>query len=177
VFLSASQLVDLRRGVRVIVDTDSRPVPVPHLHTFELEDRVGRWGAPAFLQPDDRTWPLPPRSAGNPRGGRSGIEIFNMPDFLVNQTPRLDPPPGRILTLYEFASLTPADHDQSVLYPTGTADEQPALILSKGFETDPQWTRAYCGFEPWRLQRSSHLRLAEFILLQHMRVGLPDILP
>jgi hypothetical protein len=85
-------------------------------------------------------------------------------------SPPLRPPSARVLTLYEYASISRADHDRAYLYPA-TADEQPAIILAKSSIYASQYSRAYCGFEPWRLRLESHLKLAKFVLLHHLRVG------
>jgi len=37
---------------------------------------------------------------------------------------------------------------------------------------DPDYTRAFCGFEPYLLELSSHKDLARFVLVRHFRLGL-----
>jgi hypothetical protein len=134
-------------------------------------DDVGTWGAPAFLS-GDASWSQPPL-AFNPFQSRVNVEIYNMPTYCALQTPPLSPPVERILPLYLYVSPTAADPQRRVLYPQ-TADGQPAFILAKRNKLSTEYSRAYCGFEPWRLTFTSHLELAKFVLLRHMRLGLPD---
>ena len=171
VHLTETDLRTLGGGGRVTVETALSDVPEPHTHRYEIEDRIGLWGAPAFLYPEV-TWPQPPFSV-NPYRSRVNVEIYNMPTYLTQQTPVLSPPVERVLALYEFASATPTDGTRGILYPR-TADGQPAIILAKRSTADSDYSRAYCGFEPWRLSFASHRQLAAFILLRHMRLGLVD---
>jgi hypothetical protein len=102
------------------------------------------------------------------------IEIYNMPDFVGEFPMPIDPPPDRVRPIYLFASVTPADRPRQFQYPL-TADEQPALVMARRHATDPHYSRAYCGFEVWRLTRTSHLALARYVLLRQMRLGQPDL--
>ncbi len=171
VLLTPAQARTLASGGRVTVTTSSADIPSPHTHDFVLSDQRGRWGAPPVLVPD-ASWPSPPLAV-NPLGGRVNVEIYNMPSFLVLQTPPLSPPEARVVPLYYFTSPTAADPATGTLWPA-TADEQPAFLLARASTVSPYYSRAYCGFEPWRLSFASHLALAEFVLLRHMRLGLPD---
>jgi hypothetical protein len=169
--LTARQARTLASGGQITVTTASSALPSPHAHEVTLHDLYGRWGAPSVLTPDS-SWPLPPLTF-NPYKSRVSVEIYNMPSFLAQQTPNLSPPAARVLPLYLFTGPTPADPATGVLYPF-TADEQPALLLARAATVSPAYSRAYCGFEPWRLTLASHIALAEFILLHHMRLGLPE---
>jgi hypothetical protein len=174
VTLTQADLKALARGDRIEVTTTVSETPQTHSHTFSLVDQVGLWGGPAQLMPDTNQWPLPPITV-NPLGGRSKIEIYNMPNFMAIQQPPLDPPSDIWVPLYTFKSLTPQDLNVTppVLYP-GTADLQPSVILRRAQRFDPYYSRALCGFEPWRLQVASHVALADFIMLRHFRLGLVD---
>jgi hypothetical protein len=54
-----------------------------------------------------------------------------------------------------------------------TADVQPVVLVTKRAPEDPCYARAICGFEPWRLNFESHVRLAETILLHYFGLGAP----
>lgn len=125
------------------------------------------------LVPDPATWPQPNDPGSNPLLGRPFVEIYNMPAFLASQVPPLQPDPSLWLPLYTYESGVPADPAHGVVYPR-TADGQPAIIVRKNRPTDPYYSRALCGFEPNRLRFESHLALADDILLQQFKVGLPD---
>ena len=71
---------------------------------------------------------------------------------------------------YCFVSGVPEDAARGVTYPE-TADKQPLLILAKGSPLDPQFSRAFCGFEPYLLERASQKDLTAFILIRHFRLG------
>lgn len=171
VHLTADEARALWGGGVVPVSTDIQAVPEPHAHDFSLRDVRGRWGAPVRLYTDG-TWPLPPASI-NRFLGRVNVEIYNMPSYLAQQTPRLSPPAARVLPLFLFRSPTVEDARTGVLYPL-TADAQPAFMLARANLASPDYSRAYCGFEPWRLAFASHLALCEFVLLRHFNLGLPD---
>jgi len=173
VTLTPEELSDLARGQQVSVETSEATLPSPHTHVYDFIDRIGLWGAPAQLDPERGNWAQPADPILNPGGGRPAIEIYNMPAFFSSQPVRLNPDPLIWETLYTYRSATPADPTNGVLYPQ-TADGQPAIILRKASPFDTYYSRALCGFEIWRLQRASHLALADFILLRHFRLGLPD---
>ena len=168
VTLTQAQLQRLARGDRLTgIQTSEAALPQPHSHTFDLVDQVGLWGAPATLTPGGN-WSQP---AGQP--GRPSIEIYNMSSFLAQQQPRLNPDPAVWEALYSYVSPTPRDPANGVLYPA-TADGEPALIVRKTSAFERYYTRAMCGFELIRLREESHLALADFILLRHFRLGLPE---
>jgi len=170
--LDRATLLALRSGDILDVPTSTAEAPAPHMHTFRLRDPLGLWGAPPALTVDISTWPSPPVTI-NPLGGRVNVEIFNMPSYLARQTPPLAPSPSRVRVLYECTTPTPADPGRGILYGV-TADGQPAFLLAKAHDLALDFTRAYCGFEPWRLSARSHQALAEFVLLREFRTGLPD---
>jgi hypothetical protein len=172
VTLTPAQLRSLARGEHVTVTTSSNDTPEPHTHTFDLVDQVGLWGGPAVLEADQATWPLPPASI-NPARGRTNIEIYNMPQFMASQQPPLRPPVNRWVALYYFTSVTRENPDAGLVYPA-TADGQPSVILRRARDTDAYYSRALCGFELWRLRTASHIALADFILLRHFRLGIPE---
>jgi hypothetical protein len=171
-FVDAASLRRLARGESIADSTSVSQLPSPHRHRFTLVDQVGLWGAPALLDKDDGTWPLPPLSV-NPRGGRYNIEIYNMPSWMASRQPPLEPVPGISVALYNYISWLTEDPAIGRLYPA-TADNQPSVVLRKASPVDAYYSRAICGFEPWRLQPRSQLALADFILLRHFRLGLPD---
>ncbi len=111
--------------------------------------------------------------AVNIYGTRVNVEIYNMPSFMARQTPPLSPEAGISTALYFYASPTEENAETGILYPL-TADGQPGVILRKASTQDRDYSRAICGFELWKLRASSHLALADFVLLRHFRLGLPD---
>jgi hypothetical protein len=171
-FVSAAALRRLAGGESVVDSTDVNALPAPHRHYYTLVDQVGLWGAPATLERDMGLWPAPPLEV-NRLGGRYNVEIFNMTKFMDVQTPALRPEPGISVVLYTYISGVPENPDTGMLYPA-TADGQPSVLLRRAQSTSPAYSRAICGFEAWRLKASSHLALANFILLRHFRLGLPD---
>jgi hypothetical protein len=171
--LTQEQLRSLARGDIVAVQTTSNAVPSVHAHDFVLRDQVGLWGAPAILGRDDGLWPLPPPEV-NPERGRSDLEIYNMPIFMAQQQPPLVPEEGISVVLYTFVSLTPEDPTKNPPGWPRTADNQPVIILRKASVTNLYYSRAIAGFEPWRLRPSSMVELADYILLRHFRLGIPE---
>ena len=173
VTLTPDQLRQLARGDRLHgIETSQASLPVPHTHVFDLVDRIGLWGAPARLVPQLDLWAQPDADV-NPYGGRPSIEIYNMPAFMVREQPRLNPDPSLWEPLYSYMSATPLDPANEVLYPQ-TADGEASVIVRKASAFEPYYSRALCGFEVWRLHEASHEALADFILLRHFRLGLPD---
>lgn len=172
VTLDPGTLRMLRDGEIAGVQTDEAETPLPHTHTFQLRDPLGLWGAPPVLTVETSTWPSPPITI-NPLGGRVNVEIFNMPSYMARQTPPLAPASGRVRVLYECTTPTRVDPDRGIVY-GATADGQPAFLLAKANDVAVDFSRAYCGFEPFRLSARSHQALAEFVLLREFRLGLPD---
>jgi hypothetical protein len=154
--LAAGDVVD---SLRTSVESGDAPA---HSHVYDLQDQVGLWGAPATLEPDPPLWG---------QNGRHSVEIYNMPTFMISETPQLSPDPRIWEALYTYVSPTPQTADR--LYPA-TADGQPAFIIRKATANDQFFSRAYCGFEVWRLRPASRLAIADFILLRHFRLGLID---
>jgi hypothetical protein len=173
VTLSSSDLRQLARGDRLTVLSTSAP-PGSHAHRFELVDAGGLWGAPAALHTDAR-WPLPPDPGLNPLRSRPNVEIYNDTQMLESPHLPLRPPPDLWLPLYRYRSGVSAN-DTGLQWPT-TADGSPAVILRKSAANEEHYSRALCGFEPWLLRFDSHLGLADFILLRHLRVGLASAAP
>jgi hypothetical protein len=134
----------------------------------------GVMNAPEFLTTGEY-WPLPRDPTLNPRRSRPNVEIYNDPIMLAmpRTGPPLQPPPDLWLPLYSYRSSVPADPAAGIQYPL-TADGSPAVILRKARATDQHYSRALCGFEAWLLDIDSHLALADLILLQYMRLGLPE---
>lgn len=178
VAISAQEFSRLQRGEHLGISASSSDLPQPHVHAFDLADQVGLWGGPPALQVQDSQWAVPASPIANPQRTRPNVEILNMPQFLGSRTPPLAPAPDVWLPLYNYVSGVPSDPGAPtpVVYPL-TADGQPALILRRPFPGAPQYTRAYCGFEPWRLTMASHVALADFVLLRHFRLGLPGAAP
>ena len=131
---------------------------------------MGLWGAPARLNTDSGFWPLPSIRL-NPYLSRANVEIYNMPVFMAQQTPPLEPAAGTSLVLYSYQSATPFDPMQNPPGYPRTADGQPVIILRKASATDPSYSRCITGFEPWRLTPASMLALADNILLRQFRVS------
>ena len=157
----------LQRGATVTVATS---VPVQwqaHTHTLELVDQVGLWGAPPVLAVDAGRWPVPADYRINPRQVRPNVEIFNMPEQMERESRPLRA--SRSLPLYTYVSGD-APRSAAQFYPN-TADGEPVFVLAKGTESDPYYTRAFCGFEPYVLSLYSHVALADFILWRHFHVG------
>lgn len=174
VTLTQVQLKTLAAGNTVTVQTTVSPLPEPHSHEYTLVDQVGLWGAPASLETDAGLWPLPPGANDNPYRSRANVEVYNMPVYMAQQSPPLDPELGISVVLYNFVSATPYDAN---INPPGyprTADGQPVIILRKASILEPYYSRCIAGFEPWRLQQSSMLALADYVLLRHFRLGILD---
>src|SRR5262249_53969366 len=57
--LDAATLRRLLRNERVSVETSEVASPDPHHHRFDLQDRLGLWGAPPTLAGDSGWWPSP----------------------------------------------------------------------------------------------------------------------
>lgn len=176
--VTAAEFRRLQRGETISFTPVTSEIPQPHTHAFEVVDRVGLWGGPPALQVQESKWAQPVSPIFNPLRVRPNVEILNMPEFLGSQTPPLSPDPGIWLPLYSYVSGVPRDPDapQAVVYPR-TADGQTVAILRRPYAGAARFTRAYCSFEPWRLTLESHVALADFILLRHFRLGLPDHLP
>ncbi len=174
VTLSRADLRRLARGDRITVTTSTNDAPTTHAHTFLLFDRQGLWGAPAVLT-TDLLWPQPADPNLNPLGARPNVEIYNDPIMMANPRirPPLEPPPGIWLPLYLYRSGVPENADTGIFWPL-TADRSPSVILRRASLADPNYSRALCGFEVWLLRFDSHLALADYILLRHMRLGLAD---
>lgn len=160
--LMAEDFAALKRGEHVVVETDVNDLPVPHTHTFDIVDQLGDWGAPAL-----RTSVRWSQAAG----GRSGVEIYNMPSELVTAQPSLIPLAGISVNLYCYVSAATARENPPDFTFPATADNQPVFILAKGNVRDPYYSRAFCGFEVSLLEEVSHRQLAEFILVRHFRLG------
>jgi hypothetical protein len=174
VTLSAEDLGRLAHRDVLDVVTSPADMPAPHTHTFTLRDQVGLWGAPQSLETERSDWAQPSDPALNPAGGRPSVEIYNMPSFIAAQSPRLNPDPDIWEPLFSYVSSVPVDPVNGVLYPQ-TADGQPAIIARRSISGPANpYTRVFCGFEVWRLRQASHLALADFVLLNHFRLGRPD---
>ena len=111
-------------------------------------------------------WPLPADPALNQLGTRPNIEIYNIPVFFGGPQP---PPRTGVAVGYTYVSGVPAGN--GVEYPS-TADLQPVLLLNKREVADANYSRAFSGFEPWRLTLPSHFALAHWVLAHHMGVGM-----
>lgn len=162
VTLTPDDFLALQRGESIRVESSEAALPQPHSHQFEIIDQLGLWGAPAMTT-----------SSGWGQGGTTGrtnVEIYNMPNALLTETPPLNPLPGISLPLYCYVSGLPENPQTGFFYPE-TADNQPALLLAKGAPSELYFTRAFCGFEPYVLESLSHERLAQFILVRHFRLG------
>ena len=94
-----------------------------------------------------------------------------MPNLMAQQNPPLIPLLGISVVPYCYISGVPEDTARNITYPE-TADNQPVFILAKGSPLDPDYTRAFCGFEPFLLELSSHKDLTRFVLIRHFRLGL-----
>lgn len=171
--LSRAQLQTLARGGKVTVQTTEAASPELHSHAVEIVDGVGLWGAPALLERETALWAQPADPQLNPFGGRPNVEIYNMPSFLANQTPQLQPDPRVWVALYYFKSANTANPGTGRVYPA-TGDGQPAIILRKALFTDANYSRALCGFPVYMLRQQSQIALADNILLRHFRLGLPE---
>ncbi len=170
--LSPAQLSALARGERLDnVPLSESLLPSPHAHTVTLQDRVGLWGAPLRLEPDTPNWAQPVDPNFNPDHGRPNVEIYNMSKPLDGY--RLRPDPAVWLGLYGYTCAMVADSTRGFVYPF-TADQQPAVIVRRNLPTDLAYSRALCGFEPFRLQLGGHIALADNILLRQFRLGLPN---
>ena len=100
-------------------------------------------------------------------GGRTNIEIYDMPGALASLMPPLRPPPGKTKVLYTYLSHVPEDSLQNIYYPL-TADKQPMFVVTKTVPNDLYYNLALCGFEPYYLDSISHVQLARHVLLQEM---------
>jgi hypothetical protein len=169
--LSPEELRELSLGRAIGVTSTVSPTPAPHTHSFEIHDRVGLWGASAALLGDDRWWPLP-EAMFNEYRSRANVEIYNMPILMERE--HLLPEPGISVVSYLYASATPEDPNQPMPGWERTADNQPVVILRKTSVIEPYYSRAICGFEPWRLRQSSMLDLADHVLLRAFRLGVPE---
>jgi hypothetical protein len=107
---------------------------------------------------------------GDALGPHPNVEIYDMPRWMGDHVPPLRPQPGLTLAPYVYASGVPETAEPVVHYPL-TADGQPVLLLHRATLAEPFFSRALAGFEPWLLERASHERLAEYILVRHMRLG------
>jgi len=174
VTITRAELQSLAAGNTITDTTSSSDLPSSHFHQFTLVDQQGLWGSASQLVPDVN-WALPQDPFVNPLGTRPNVEIYNHPLMLANPPvpPPLSPPPGIWLPLYLYRSGVPENPDTGTFWPL-TADGSPSVILRKAALSDPYYSRALCGFEPWRLRFDSHLALADFILLRHMRLGLAE---
>jgi hypothetical protein len=169
VLVTAAHFAALRRGDRVLVTTSPSDLPETHTHVFDLVDQLGLWGAPALTV--DASWPNPADPNANPWRGRSNIEIYNMPTYLTSRQPPLAPPAWRSVVVYTYVSGVGETAQRQ--YPA-TGDNQPVFILARAQSTDAFYSRAWCGFEAYVLALRSHVALADFVLLRHMRLGLPE---
>ena len=162
VTLAASDFVALRNGETIEVGTSESASPSPHSHTYTLVDRVGHWGAPRLQV--SGAWP----QAGT--GGRTNVEIYNMPNGLASESPPLVSSPGISVSLYGYVSGFPENPAQGFFYPQ-TADNQPVFVMAKGHPTASHFSRAFCGFEVYLLDPLSHKALAEYVLMRHFQLG------
>lgn len=121
---------------------------------------------PVTLRADSR-WPAPADVLLNPLRCRPGVEIYNMPPWIATRTPPLRPPGDLVRVLYVYSGGVPPPAASG--YPA-VADGQPAVLLRRTVPGGP-FTRAYCGFEPWRLTFDSHLGLADAIIRRSFLVG------
>ena len=76
-----------------------------------------------------------------------------------------------MVTLYSYVSGRPTS--PTLGYPE-TADGQPVFLLTRALQSDAYYSRAWCSFEPYVLKLQSHVALADFVLLRHFRLGLPE---
>jgi hypothetical protein len=162
VTLSPEDFTALKRGEHVVVQSTGASLPEPHPHAFDVVDQLGQWGAPVLV----------PSSAWGqvPAGGRTNIEIYNMPVALLSQKLPLVPLPGISLSLYSYVAQLKEDPNVPRFYPD-TSDNQPAFILARNTAFDPYFSRAFCGFDPALLEQLSHEQLAQFVLVRHFRLG------
>jgi hypothetical protein len=159
--LAPEQLDALRAGATVRLTSEPAELPAPHVHEFEVHDRVGTWGAPALVT--GTTWGF---RSGEP--GRPNIEIYNMPAALATQHPALVPLPGISTVLYTYVS--DVSTSTGVTYPQ-TADGEAVCVLGKSTPSAPTYSTAICGFEPHLLVFPSHAQLAAFLLVRHFGLG------
>jgi hypothetical protein len=162
VLLSSEAITELKRGNRVNLVTSVASEPQSHEHTVEVEDRIGRWGAP-FLLTGSGWSPV----AGV---GRPNVEIYNMPGAMIGAAPPLQPPVGKALTVYEYRSEVSADPENGLFYPL-TADRQPVFILARKTPDAPTFSRAFCSFPLRVLHPFSQQWLLEFVLVRHFGLG------
>src|SRR5262249_27342618 len=137
--LDAAMLQRLLRNERITVETSEVASPDPHHHRFDLQDRLGLWGAPPTLVGDSGWWPSPPFAASHMLT-RANVEILNMPAKFLSM--HVAPPPGRVRPLYVCTTAVPEDEERLVVYPW-TADGQPAVVVAKADESSTRYSRAY----------------------------------
>lgn len=161
------EAVDLGAGGRAIARRQTTPHGARGFRSAPAANATGVAPRPD-LEPDTSWPPCLPLDCPtiNPLGTRPNIEIYNMPQYLATRTPPLWPAPGISLVAYTYASGVAENEPAGLVYPL-TADGQPAVLLRKTNVLEPLYTRAICGFEPWRLRLASHIALADYILLQH----------
>jgi hypothetical protein len=159
--IPAANPVALQVGQSIDVLTSGPSSGPSHTHQFRLTDQSDPGGAPMRLEPDPTQWPLPPAEV-NPQGGRANVQIYNMPALMSRRLPPVETPPWRYRVLYTYASATPADPQRGRVC-RFTADRQASVLVAHASAADPFYTRAFCGFEAWRLQPDSFLRLSDSI--------------
>ena len=81
---------------------------------------------------------------------------------------------GAILVATLLAEMERKDVEWGVAVAHAVSGVGAAVLLRRASPTSPYYSRAICGFEPWRLRANSQLALADFILLRHFRLGLAD---
>jgi hypothetical protein len=162
VLLTSEAIAELKRGNRVTLVTSAASEPQPHEHTVEVEDRIGRWGAPLLLT----------GSGWSPVAGigRPNVEIYNMPGAMLSAIPPLKPPVGKALTVYEYRSEVSVDPDNGFFYPL-TADRQPVFVLARKTPDAATFSRAFCSFPLRVLHPLSQQWLLEFVLVRHFGLG------
>jgi hypothetical protein len=163
--LSSGDFELLRAGETVLLESSTSLDPEPHTHIFRLVDQLGLWGSPALVT--SGAWPQPSTQPNGMRG-RTSIEIYNMPDAMARAG--LFPRPGISVALYLYVAALREDPAAGVRYPQ-TADRQPTFILAKGAPEEPSFSRGFCGFEPYLLDRDSHVALTRFLLLRQFQLG------
>jgi hypothetical protein len=166
VHVNHEQQLALLSGDTVHVDAsrweDGSSSSLSHTHEFVVLDRCGLWGAPV-LQTG------PGWSLGGV-GGRPNVEIYNMPFGMMGEIPRLSPNRARTVPVYEYVSGVPEDQESGLFYPE-TADGQPVFLLTRRSTSEPRFSRAICGFDPYLLSQQSHERLTHFVLVRHFGLG------
>jgi len=165
VTLSAADFTALKHGETIVVESSEQAAPQPHRHVFTIVDQVGHWGAPPLFV--SNLW----SQAGT--GGRTNVEIYDMPSELASQNPPLVPIAGISVPLYAFVSGLPEEFPTVASFYPDTADNQPMFIMSKNSAADAYFSRAFCGFEVYLLEAVSHRMLSEYVLVRHFRLGNP----